>query len=336
MRHALNPSPWTERFVGLFILAALAALGWWIYQQQFRFNSGIPQAESPRPAAPEPVPNAADQSVSLTNFLPDGVSALTTPESFGPDTLSDKIDGRAELYLASGFVGLECQRFGSGTNAARWFEVFVYNMGGFRRAYAVFSAQQREGAKNSDVASFAYKTANSLFFVRGSNYVEVVGSDISKSLSDDMTAFARRFTAGPQIDESIPEIALFPTAGLVPRTISLQLADGFGFEALDHLFTAEYRLNETKLTGYLTLRPSAADAVALMKKYVEFLIANGGTEEAAGAEIPALRMINLFGTYEIVFTSNAIVAGVHQAENRDAAAEFARQLYDKLSKQKND
>ncbi len=44
-----------------------------------------------------------------------------------------------------------------------------------------------------------------------------------------------------------------------------------------------------------------------------------------------MRMVDLFGTHEVVFSQGRIVAGVHGAEKREAAEELARMLKHKLS-----
>ena len=61
--------------------------------------------------------------------LPQGLKPLTAPETFKADTLSDKIDGKAELYLSAGFNRLFSQRFRDEKASDLWIEAFVYDMG---------------------------------------------------------------------------------------------------------------------------------------------------------------------------------------------------------------
>ncbi|MBM4397772.1 MAG: hypothetical protein FJ087_19045, partial [Deltaproteobacteria bacterium] len=108
------------------VLAAVAAAGaagasaWW--------------ALSPRPA-PEGLPRCE----------PPGMRAGPS-ERFGPDTLSDKINGRADFYLDAGFVGLTCAVVASGTHRDLRFEACDYDMGSFRGAFSVYSRQVRPEA----------------------------------------------------------------------------------------------------------------------------------------------------------------------------------------------
>ena len=58
-------------------------------------------------------------------------------------SLSDKINGKAELYLAAGFARLETQRFALTDNPGQWMERYLYDMGQHANAFSVFSAQRR-------------------------------------------------------------------------------------------------------------------------------------------------------------------------------------------------
>ena len=50
-----------------------------------------------------------------------------------------------------------------------------------------------------------------------------------------------------------------------------------------------------------------------------------------GAGLSGVRMVELFGTYELVFSHGRVLAGVHGAEKREAAEQLARILKQRLS-----
>ena len=270
----------------------------------------------------------------MSNFLPENLAPLSAPEKFNPDTLSDKIDGRAELYLSADVVELQCQRFAHLSDPSSWMEVSIYDMGGARNAFAVYGIQRREDSQDIEVADFAYKTPNALFFVRGKYYVEIVAAAVSEKTSADMETFAKRFCENVEGDrQSVPEADLFPTDDLIPGSMILYMKDGFGFEKFDNLFIASYRIGEAEATAFLTVRKTDAEAADLVKAYAEHLLANGGVEEqTAGADNWA-RLFNLFGAYELVFARGRIVAGVHEAE-KDAAERLGSMLHKHLGGKK--
>ncbi len=316
--------------MGLLILLALVWIGRWVFEQQFKFNPALLGGAAPEPAAAEPLKAFSPADSPMSNFLPENLAPLSAPEEFNPDTLSDKIDGRAELYLSAGVLELQCQRFARLSDPAAWIEVFIYDMGGARNAFAVYGIQRRDDAQDIDVADFAYKTPNALFFVRGRFYVEIVAAAVTEQASADMETFAKRFCENVNGDRaSVPEADLFPTEDQVPGSMILYMKDGLGFEGFDNLFIAGYKLGDAEATAFLTVRKSEDEAHALVKAYAEFILANGGEEEQTTGADSWARLFNLFGAYELVFARGQTVAGVHEAE-KDVAEKLGSRLYEKL------
>lgn len=320
--------------MGLLVLIALACIGRWVFGQQFKFNPALLTDTEIVPAAAAPLQPPPPIASPMSNFLPENLAPLSAPEQFNPDTLSDKIDGRAELYLSADVVELQCQRFAHLSDPASWLEVSIYDMGAARNAFAVYGIQRREDSQDIEVADFAYKTPNALFFVRGKYYVEIVASAVSEQTSADMEMFAKRFCDDVKGGrQSVPEAALFPTNDMVAGSMILYMKDGFGFEKFDNLFIASYKIGEAEATAFLTVRETGAKAAALVKAYAEHLLANDGVEEqTAGADNWA-RLFNLFGTYELVFARGRIVAGVHEAE-KDTAEKLGSMLLKNLGDKK--
>jgi hypothetical protein len=320
--------------MGLLVLIALAWIGRWVFEQQFKFNPALLTSTVTVPAAAAPLQPPSPIASPMSNFLPENLAPLSAPEKFDPDTLSDKIDGRAELYLSADVVELQCQRFAHLSDPSSWMEVSIYDMGGARNAFAVYGIQRREDSQDIEVADFAYKTPNALFFVRGKYYVEIVASAVSEQTSADMETFAKRFCENFKGDrQSVPEADLFPPDNMIPGSMILYMKDGLGFEKFDNLFIASYKIGEAEATAFLTVRETDAEAADLVKAYAGHLLSNDGVEEqTAGADNWA-RLFNLFGTYELVFARGRIVAGVHEAE-KDAAERLGSMLHKHLGDKK--
>lgn len=322
MSKPANPVTRLERAISFAVLLALCALAFWLYRVQSRFSRAITEiadAAPAQPVAPEPKTN----ELRLAEFAPEGFAAAAPSEFFTPDTAYEKINGKVELYLPAGFVALHCRRFAAASDEDSWFELFVYEMSNPRGAFAVYSAQRREDSRPHELTGFAYSTENALFFAHGRYYVEVVGSDASPELQTAIETAARRFVAATQESAGqIEELTLFPPEHLVPDSLIRFAADGFGFEPFDDLFAATHLNGERETQMFVTIRKSPGDAARLAAAYRDFLIDNGGVFEELSTDIPGASLYNLFGTYELVFSTGKIVAGVHQAESAEAA-EFA-------------
>ena len=320
-----------QTLLSLIILGILVVISGGVFHAQFSFHPAVQQmaavlaTDNISPAAP---PTSGEKSLIS---LPPGQSPLSPPETFDAVSLSDKIDGKAELYLSAGFVRLYCQRFKDETAGEVWMEVFVYDMQTPQNAFSVFSAQRRDDAQPLNVAPYAYQTPNALFFVHGPFYVEIVASDISDTIIQPMIAFAETFIANHPVQaQSIGEKELFPKKGLIETSISLVSANAFGYERFDKIFTATYKLQDSELTAYYSRRKTPRDAEELASSYRDFLVAFGGKTVGSDLTIKTAKMIHILDTYEIVFSHGPYLAGVREAADQGPAQELAMQLFNRI------
>jgi len=93
----------------LAILFMLMVIGTGIFLAQFNYNPSVLQNNSFSPTASH---GGASSHAALTESiipLPPGLVPLSPPEAFDAQTLSDKINGKAELYLSADFINLNSQ-----------------------------------------------------------------------------------------------------------------------------------------------------------------------------------------------------------------------------------
>ncbi len=317
--------------VGLLVLALLGALGFQVYRMQRNFNpallgAGVAALAAPSAAAAEESPLAR-----LAAAPPVGLVVMSPAEKFDAATLSDKIDGKAELYLASGFDRLECRRFALEQNPAEWLELYLYEMAAPRNAFAVYSAQRRAGAVPLELPATGYAAGNALFFMRGPYYAELVGSSTNAALLAAMAALGRAMCGYLPDAEALPaELNLFPAAGLRAESVTLQISDGFGYERFDQIFMGAYELGGWEATAFISRRPDAAEAAELAEAYHRYLLENGAVRLAAPTNVAGARFADLFGSLELVFSRGPWLAGVHAGEDRMMVERLAAALAEKL------
>jgi hypothetical protein len=340
MSQSCNERGGTERWAGFIVLLCLAGIATGVFLKQFSFNPAVlvATAAAPAPAASRPAASAPNESLPT---LPPELSALSAPETFTADNLYDKIDGKADLYLIAGFVGLRCQRLALKATNDAWMEWFVYDMGTLPQAFSVFSVQRRAEAQSLDLTPFAYQTQNSLYFVSGRYYVEAVTAMPTEPMMAAMLAMARQFVAAnPPGAAEIPELKLFPPDNLEAGSQGSQVADAFGFDGFTNVFTAKYRLPDSatnaEVLAFFEITKTSADAVALRDAYRSFLLANGGKETEAGNTASLGKTIEFMGNIEVVFSEGKAVAGVHAAPDAASATKVAQLLADRLRKGKNE
>jgi len=100
---------------------------------------------------------------------------------------------------------------------------------------------------------------------------------------------------------------------------------------MKNTFTARYEIAGETLTVFLCRQLDNRNAVKLADSYHSFLLANGAQIKARDININNARIIDFYGSVEIVFTSGTYVAGVHEAESETTAVKTAALLYQKLN-----
>jgi hypothetical protein len=274
---------------------------------------------------PPPLPDFAD-------FVPGDMVVLNPVESFGPETLFEKINGKAELYLSAGFFSLRCQRFAARPDSRSWMEAFVYDMGALRRAFAVFSAQRRAGAEPLDFTPFSYSTRNALFWIHGRYYVELISSDPSEAMMASMLSFGKNFVLETSVErETIDELALLPPEHLEETSTTFLISNAFGFDALDNVFTATYHMDGKELAAFLTKRKSTKEAQKIADAYHSFLLENGGNYVPLKAHLADAHLVEILGAFELILRHGQYVAGVHEAQSQETAERLGLMLKSKLA-----
>lgn len=314
-----------ETRISLALLAVLVIAGVGVYLRQFTLN---PAVLALRPESQQAVLPEKAHPAALLDTTGSGLIPFSPPEHFGTDTLYEKIDGRADLYLSSGFISLSTQRFAPDHTDGRWVEAFVYDMATPENAFSVFSRQRRQDAQADDTGPNAYRTENALFMAHGKFYLELIGTDDSDALHQAMGSLARLFVdahGGRPAVES-PGADRFPADGLQTGTVQLIATDAFGYEQLDRVFTAEYRIDGARLTAFVSDRGSDASASRLADEYRQTLLSYGAAAVDAPPPVDGAAVLQVFDTYEIIFSRGPYLSGVHEAADLRKAGDLAARL----------
>ncbi|GFK94374.1 hypothetical protein NNJEOMEG_02218 [Fundidesulfovibrio magnetotacticus] len=314
---------------GLAILAALALFAAWVGVRQARFNPAVVAALE-HPFKPGQSARNAQTAAATARYLEDlpGFAALSPLEGYDAQTLSDRIDGKAELYLASGFSEMACRAFEAGDSARSRVEAFVYAMESPKDAFAVFSGQRRPGADALSLAENAYATPNALFFASGNHYVELVAESDSPELRPALEAMAQTLLAALPAAEpaGASEAALFPDEGLRAGTVRLAVSDALGMEGLQNVYTAEYALPSGEASAFLAVRATPEEARAQAQAYLAFLQAAGFAPAATPPGLGDARVMAFDSMVQVVMARGRVLAGVHDATGSAPALELAALL----------
>ncbi len=324
-----------ERWLSVTLLGILALVAGAMLWFQGRFDAGNwrEQAQSAKTEEEFRQPEAQSEPQPSVEAAA-GVEPLAPMERYGPDTLSDKIDGKAELYLNAGFQGLESRRFSLAGDGRRWMERNVYDMGGFLGAYAVFSSQRRSHTHPVAWTRHGYLAGNALFFVHGPFYVEIVGAEASRSVQEGLESLAKAFIGAHTAQVKEPaELQLLPRDHRVDPGVKLTARSAFGIQGLDWIFSAAYSSSpdQAEALAFVSRRDSPAEAAALSDRFHAFWLEFGGAEIAPPAGPPGVRAVLILDNYEICLVRGEYLIGVHEATDLAFGMRLVAQLDDKIA-----
>ena len=277
------------------------------------------------------------EKVSPGSLIPDGYKRLSE-KVYTADNLYEKINGKAPLYIESGFVKLFTRRFISKEDENLWMELFIFDMADIKNAFSVYSVQRRAGVEILPDMQFGYRTGEAPYFVHGKYYVEFTGSSKSDELFEAMMETARKIQTNLPVDKAaqITELSFFPQENLVAGSPRLYLESAFGFEGFSKIFTAQYKFGDETITAFFSKKASAAEATRAFESYHKFLIENGGEVKPAISKTLEGKVLDFYGTTEIVCATGPFVAGIHEAENQQSAEKLAKILLNKLNEAKKE
>lgn len=322
-----------ERLAAAAVLVVLAAAAAWLWLTQSRLSPAVLVALSPPPPPASAVLGAGSgRTFATAAFLDDlpGAKPTGPVESYDPETLSDRIDGKAELYLAANFQEMSVRPFAL-PNGAR-LDAYVYAQAKPQDAYAVLSSQRRPGARPSGLSPDAYATENALYFTKGAHYVELSADRADASTREALEAAAKALAERLPAGESPKDTAardpktLFPAEGLDAQSLRLAASDAMGMAGFSNVYTADYALPTGAATALIAARDTPEAAEVDAKAFADFLAQNGYSREAAQGLPAGAVLLVAPGSFEILWTRGALLVGVHDAVSREAALDLAGKL----------
>ena len=308
-----------EKWLCLFLFGILVLIAGVIFAIQHRYDVGQWREQV----------TVEDQRLAAVpeNSNVKGLVPVSSPEQFDAATLSDKINGKADLYLTAGFKQLESRRFGLSANPGRWMERYVYHMDGFRNAFAVFSVQRRENVEPIEVGGHAYVAGNGLFIVHGSYYIEIIAAEVSELMRSQAIELANSFIAAHPVEvEPLTELQLFPKKDRVPNSTILNAASLFGLEGLDWVFSSRYAANGHEATAFISSRVSALEADNLAAAFIAYWRDYGGETVVLPEAWAAYQTITILDNYEMVWVQGEYLVGVHEATDLEFGMQLAEHL----------
>ena len=339
--------PLTERLLSWSLLGLIAAVGVAIYLKGQRYDPGLfaldvsalVQTSSARVQVERLVEESDEGTVAtaesagfaestatptrlLDGLAPDGWQRMGPVEQFDADNLYEKINGRAEQYLAYDVVGLTCVSLAE--PGGQYVDLSVYDMGQPLHAFGIYSVERAPEHAPVDIGREGYRVAASYFFWKGPHYVQVLASDTGGELQQTAAQVARALESRlPDSGEEIWGLSVLPAENQQPSSLQYFKRDALSLDFLTNAYTALYQQNGVEVTAFLSRQESPQQARQTLDAYLAYLQSYGEITARRSIGASTLHVGDLGGFYDAVFQQDDIVGGVAMAEDQTAAEQVA-------------
>ena len=327
-----------EKAVGALILVVLGGIvvvfvavsaldGPALFELAEGTSQGEPGVARPMTSAwGAPAQAASGPRADESPFPPIELPGWEVPDNvrlFDATNLWQKIDGRADLYLAYDMSTLTFGTYRGDDGLA--LDVYWYDMTEVDNAFGIYQSEYGGHSEAEDVGRSGYRAGGGVFFWKGACYVRIEAADQTPELSVAARAVAAAVAATiPDDGQPLWANALLPQENRLPDSFEYHGSDAFGMDFLSAVFSADYQTNG-KRYGLFVHRAASPDVAAMtLAQYARFFEEYGKVLDRGGVEGLGLLIGESGGIIDAVFVSGRYLGGVNGVEDVELASRQAK------------
>jgi len=323
-----------EKIIGAVILLTLASLGVTVgWALTVRSEGEKATGPSLVDTTPDSRPRAASyRPFDLPKLEKDGWTGPQSVESFSPETVHQKINGRDGLYLAYGMVGMTFGTYKHPADEDRYVDVYVYHLGRGLNAFGCYKAEFAEGMPPIKTGRGGYRAEQSLFYWTGDHYVQLVAGDTVTDSDAGVLGHLAEQIAGKISDDGavLWGDAILPKANRKPDSLGYERENGFSLDFLTEVFRADYTDGDAEYTLFIHRAASPAAARGLLDKYAAYLGKHGKLISRKDSPQGQTVVGEVMEMYDVVFCKRRYLGGVNGAGSLKLAQKHGAGFRDKL------
>jgi hypothetical protein len=208
------------------------------------------------------------------------------PLFYDRDTLSDRIDGEAELYFPYGFERMAAARYAAGKNPAAGIDVEIFRMGSLLDAFGMYANYRQKEGSTLRVGAESNLSPSQLYLYQGRLFVhiQVTGTDdAGAALAECGRAVASRL---PGAKDRPRELSALDRPEVVKGTERYLPQSLLGYDFLNKGIMADAVVAGTNPQVFLLLGTTAESATAAFDRYRSQLAQ--GRVELGGKDVALL------------------------------------------------
>ena len=275
---------------------------------------------------PAPAESGAPAQAAAAFLSSAGLEPLGQSEKYNRDTLYEKIDGKADAYLAFDFAELTCGSFNLKGRADAYVDTFSYDMGKPLNAFGIFATERDPAGKPLDFVADGYQSGVGFFLRRGRFYVQVLASAETPELIAAAQAIAKNAAESiPADDTGMDAFNLLPAAGQIAGSRRYTLRNAQGMAFLGNVYQADYDFEAKRVTFFIAPQADGAAAAAAYQAFCDAARQDGslkGESEVGGAK---LAEVQGWDTWNMMFARGDRLGGILNTDAPEAARKFIEQ-----------
>lgn len=273
-------------------------------------------------AAPEDLDaKTAVIAAAVVGVAVDGWRREAPVERYVVANLYDKIDGRSELFMAYGVMGLAFATFKNTSDPAQYVDLYLYDMGSAAGAFGVYSVERWPGMEALELGRGGYGNGADVFFWKGRYYASVLGSGEEEGVRDAQMAIAAHLANQlDDSDETLWGFDVLPLERVVTDSIQFFMVDALSLGFMTDTYTAEFTFDTTKVSAFVSRAESTEAAQARLEDFVAYLRRYGASVESIGDADSRVTVGDMGGGFhDAVTRKGRYVAGVTAVPDRSVA-----------------
>ncbi len=264
-------------------------------------------------------------SDKIAKLTPDGWEVYDRVNIFTAENLYERINGRAELYLAYDVKSLTTATFEKKSDIEEFIELSIFDMDTTTNAFGIFSVERAQDEAVLDLGRESYRSGSSIFIWKGKFYTTIVTSDKLLRLSLDLAhkVMALLTDSG----EPVWGLSALPQKNRVPYSVKYFKVDALGLDFMQNTYTAKYKKNDVEIMVFLSHQNSSDAAGDSVARYAEYAAQYGRGSRNLKKDGIEFVLCDMDGRFDVIFQKSRLVGGVQSVISRSTALEAAAELW---------
>jgi hypothetical protein len=273
--------------------------------------AGAPPARPPASGAQAGLPAAGAPAALLPEAsCGPGWSLEGKALLYDKETLSDRIDGEAELFFPYGFQRMTAGRYATGKTPGAGMDVEIYLMGSPLDAFGMYANYRQKEGRTKGIGAESNLADYQLFFYQGRYFVhlQITGADPSDQAA--LAACGRVVAARlPGEVDRPPQLAVLDRPDLVKGSERYLPESLLGYDFLNRGLLADATVPGAQFQVFYLVGSTVESASAALQRYRSQL--TGGKIEAPGKDLQFLEGVDpLYGPVAVLRKGPCLVGAL--------------------------